>query len=68
MSAYRDAHRDPALEAEHRGHMPYDQRDAGHLVMPDGSLVSSGDVAFLTAAAPYVYVAHLRALGVEATS
>ncbi len=55
--------RDPALEGEHQGDKPYDQRDAGHLVMPDGSLVSSGDVAFLTAAAPYVYAAHLRALG-----
>ena len=55
--------RDPALESEHQGHKPYDQRDAGHLVMPDGGLVSSGDPAFLTAAAPYVYAAHLAARG-----
>ncbi len=62
MSQYRDAHRDPALEAEHQCHKPYDQKDAGHLIMPDGSVVSSGDYAFLTAAAPHVYAAHLRAL------
>lgn len=55
--------RDPALEAEHQDHKPYDQRDAGHLVMPDGSIVSSADYAFLTAAAPYVLAAHLRAMG-----
>lgn len=59
MSQYRDAHRDPALEAEQQGHKP----SPGHLCMPDGSVVSSGDGAFLTAAAPYVYAAHLRALG-----
>jgi hypothetical protein len=59
VSAYRDGKRDPALEAEHR-----DDRspsDAGHLVMPDGSLVASGDPAFLNAAAPYVVAAHLAA-------
>jgi hypothetical protein len=55
--------RDPALESEHRDHQP---KDAGHLVMPNGSLVSSADYAFLTAAAPYVLAAHLRALGIEA--
>ena len=65
MSQYRNAHRDEALIAEHQGDKPYDQRDAGHLVMPDGSLVSSGDYAFLTAAAPYVLAAHLRARGIE---
>lgn len=68
MSQYRDAHRDEALIAEHRDHVPYDQKDAGHLVMPDGSLVSSGDYAFLTAAAPYVYAAHVRALAEAAAS
>lgn len=62
MAQYRDAHRDPALVAEHRGYVEYDQMDAGHLLMPDGSLVSSGDRAFLTACAPLVYAAHLRAL------
>jgi hypothetical protein len=31
------------------------------LVMPDGSLVASGDPAFLNAAAPYVVAAHLAA-------
>lgn len=67
MSHYRDAHRDPALQAEHQGHKPYDQQDAGSLVMPDGSVVASGDSAFLTAAAPHVFAAHLRALGIEAS-
>jgi hypothetical protein len=60
VSQYRDAHRDPALEAEHR--CDRSPRDAGHLVMPDGSLVSSGDGAFIVAAAPHVYAAHLRAM------
>lgn len=68
MAQYRDAHRDPALESEHRGHVEYDMRDAGHLVMPDGSLVSSGDRAFLTAAAPFVYAARVAALAAEAAS
>jgi hypothetical protein len=58
--------RDPALESEHRGWVDYSERDAGHLLMPDGSIVSSADYAFLTAAAPYVLAAHLRALGIEA--
>ncbi len=65
MSQYRNAHRDEALIAEHQGDKPYDQKSAGSLVMPDGSLVSSGDYAFLTAAAPYVLAAHLRARGIE---
>lgn len=53
--------RDPALEAEHRNWVGYEEQDAGHLVMPDGSLVSSADVEFLTAAAPYVLAAHMAA-------
>lgn len=57
--------RDPALESEHRPHVAYDQKDAGHLVMPDGSLISSPDHAFLTACAPHVLAAHLRATGLE---
>lgn len=59
--------RDPALEGEHRDHVAYDERDAGHLVMPNGSLISSTDAAFLTAfltaCAPHVLAAHLRAMG-----
>ena len=55
--------RDPALESEHQPHKPYDQKSAGHLLMPDGSIVSSADYAFLSAAAPYVYAAHLAARG-----
>ncbi len=62
-SPYRDAKRDPALEAEHQGDKPYDQRDQSHLCMPDGSMVASGDPAFLTAAAPYVFALHLQARG-----
>ncbi len=62
-SPYRDAKRDPALEAEHQGDKPYDQRDQSHLVMPDGSLVASGDPTFLTAAAPYVLALHMQARG-----
>ena len=64
--SYHNLYRDPAIEAEHRDYMPYDQRDAGHLVMPDGSLVSSGDYAFLTAAAPYVLAAHDAARAAKA--
>lgn len=53
--------RDPALEAEHRDYVAYDQQNAGHLVMPDGGLISSTDHAFMTACAPLVYALHLAA-------
>lgn len=66
--SHHSLRRDPALEGEHQDHKPYDQRDAGHLVMPDGSLVSSSDHAFLTAAAPYVFAAHMRARSTAAVA
>ena len=47
-----------AIDSEHRDAAPH---DAGHLVMPNGSMVSSADYAFLTAAAPYVLALHLAA-------
>jgi hypothetical protein len=40
-----------ALEIEHRGERVYDERDSGHVIMPNGSIVSSLDRRFLGAAA-----------------
>ena len=53
--------RDPALDGEHRGHVAYDAQNAGHLIMPDGSLISSTDHTFMTACAPHVLAAHMAA-------
>ena len=53
--------RDPALESEYQPHKRGDQQSAGHLVMPDGSLISSTDYAFLTACAPHVLALHRQA-------
>lgn len=52
-------YRNPALEAEHQPDKPYDQQDAGHLILPNGSILSSSDYAFMTAAAPHVLALHL---------
>jgi hypothetical protein len=45
-------------DVEHRPSRPYDEQDAGHLLMPNGSLVGSYDRAFLAAAGCEVLALH----------
>lgn len=50
------------LRIEHRPERPYDDEDASHLIMPNGSFVASYDRAFLGVALREVFAFWVEAV------